>query len=159
MLCGFLLSSSSEKWYNRVMKGNTDLKPSKRTKSLDIRVTANQWQANPRQQKFLELYFDPMSKTYANIYRSAREAGYSESHSRTLTRSKNKNMWLKEYQSKTELTPEHILQGVQNIATQGNAKNSDRLRAYELLARLHGMLVDKSITATVNIQDIIKDLK
>lgn len=135
------------------------LRPSKRRMANDITVTANQWQSNPRQQMFLENYFTPESETFGNVFRSAIKAGYRESYARSLTRKQNNQLWLAEYLQNTKLTPEHITSGITNIATNDKYKASDRLKAYELLGKLQGLFVDKSITAHVNIEQIINDLK
>lgn len=140
------------------MKGNKGLLPSKRKLSNDIVAVSNQWQKNPKQELFLKNYFDPRSNTFGNVFQSAINAGYKESYARTLTRRSNKNMWLSEYVSNTQLGPEHITQGIQDIATNG-VRDSDRLNAYKLLAQLQGLLVDKSITAHVSIEQALNELK
>lgn len=40
---------------------------------------------DPRQVKFLTLFLDPKSKTYANFYQSAVKAGYSKKYAEDLT--------------------------------------------------------------------------
>lgn len=141
------------------MKGNKGLAPSKRRLVNDFAVTSNQWQRNPKQEKFLEYYFDPKSNSFGNVYKSAIMAGYKDSYARTLTRSKNKNMWISEYVSKTMLSPEHITQGITEIATSPHEQAKDRLNALKLLAELQGLLVKKSITGHINIEQAINDLK
>lgn len=118
---------------------------------------ANQWTNNPKQEKFLEYYFDPTSSTFANTYQSAMKAGYSDSYARTLSAPAVNNMWLQQ-SNKRSLTPTHITGLVEEIAT-SNARPGDKLRALELLAKLHGMIVDKSLTATVNIETALQSLK
>lgn len=141
------------------MKGNKGLTPSRRKVGNEVATTSNQWQSNPKQQRFLTYYFDPASKTFSNVYQSALLAGYSDSYARTLTRRNGKNMWLSEYINNTELTGEHITASITSIALDPIQKSSDRLRALELLAKLKGLLVDKSITAHVNIEQALSDLK
>lgn len=140
------------------MKGNKGLIPSKRLVGNDLATTSNQWQSNPKQQLFLKNYFDPSSTTFGNVFRSAINAGYSESYSRTLTRRSNKNMWLTDYLNQNTLLPEHITAGITSIALNG-VRDSDKLKAYKLLAELKGLLIDKSITAHVNLEQVINDLK
>jgi hypothetical protein len=140
------------------MRGNKGLAPSRRKPIQDIAVTSNQWQTNPKQQLFLQNYFDPTSNTFGNVFRSAVNAGYRESYARSLTRQSNKNMWLSEYLDNNVLQPEHITAGITNIALNG-IRDSDRLKALQLLAQLKGMIVDKSVTAHVNIEQVISDLK
>lgn len=118
---------------------------------------ANQWQSNPRQDEFLKYYYDRNSETFANAYQSAIRAGYSESYARVLTANSVKNLWLK-YNDKTNLTEEHIEGLIQQIAVNG-FKESDQLRALELLAKLKGMLVERNATVNLNIESALQDLK
>lgn len=141
------------------MRGNKGLMPSRRKVGNDFAITSNQWQSNPKQQLFLHNYFDPTSKTFGNVFQSAITAGYKESYARTLTRRSNKNMWLSEYARNTQLEPEHILAGITNIATDSNSKPSEQLKAYELLAKFKGMIIDRSASVTVNIETALNDLK
>src|SRR5688572_9541063 len=101
------------------MKGNTGKKPSRRIVVHDVDAVSNQWQSNPKQELFLNNYFDPGSQTFGNIFKSALKAGYKESYARNLVRHKSKNMWLEEFVRNTKLEPEHITQGIQEIATSG----------------------------------------
>ena len=140
------------------MKGNTGLAPHRRKVGNDFTVTSNQWQSNPKQQLFLYKYFEPTSQTFGNVFRSALAAGYKEGYARTLTSKANKNMWLHEYARMTQLQPEHILAGITNIATSTITNQSDRLKAYALLAKLNGMIVDKSANVSVNIEAALSDL-
>lgn len=140
------------------MKGNTGLAPARRKQIHDVAVSSNQWQSNPKQQLFLENYFDPQSKTFGNVFQSALTAGYKESYARTLTRQSNKNIWLVEYLNKNVLQAEHITAGITSIATDPHSKPSERLKAYELLAKLQGMLVDRSANVSVNIEAALNDL-
>lgn len=118
---------------------------------------ANQWQTNPRQEKFLEYYFDNRSSTFANAFQSALLAGYTETYARTLTAPAVKNMWLRQ-NNRISLTEEHINLLVEDIAITGN-RQSDKLRALELLAKLRGMIVDKSANISLNIEAALSDLK
>ncbi len=141
------------------MKGNKGLKPSRRKQIQDVAITSNQWQTSPKQQLFLSKYFDPASNTYGNVYQSAMTAGYSESYARNLTRKEHKNMWIMEYLDKQDFKPEHITAGITNIATSPLSRQSDKLKAYELLAKLNGMLVDRTLVGHVNIEQAIANLK
>ena len=140
------------------MKTNKGKTPAKRKLINDFAVTSNQWQSNPKQQIFLSNYFDPTSNTFGNVFQSAINAGYRESYARTLTRQSNKNMWISEYLSNSTLLPEHIISGITNVATTA-IRDSDKLKALELLGKIQGMFIDKSITATVNIESLINKLK
>lgn len=140
------------------MKTNKGKLPSKRIQKQELDVTSNQWQSNPKQQLFLYNYFDPQSKTFGNVFQSAINAGYRESYARTLTRQSNKNMWISEYLSQNTLLPEHIIGGITNVATTA-IRDSDKLKAYELLGKIQGMFIDRSANISVNIEKIISDLK
>lgn len=140
------------------MKGNHGLAPHRRQVGNDVAVVSNQWQSNPKQQLFLYNYFEPTSKTFGNVFQSALEAGYKESYARTLTRRSNKNMWLSEYARNTQLQPEHIVAGITNIATSNISRPSEQLKAYELLAKLQGMLIDRSANISLNIETALNDL-
>ena len=145
-------------WYNRSMRGNKGLTPSRRRAGQDVTVTANQWVSNPRQEAFLEAYHDPSSDTFGNVYRSAIKVGYSESYARQLTSPAVKNMWIHEYASKRDYTENHIKAGIPNIA-QSAIRDSDKLKALELLAKLNGLLIDKKVTAHINIEEALRNLK
>ena len=139
------------------MKGNAGLKPTKR-KIVDSHP--NQWTGNPKQILMLAYYLDTKARdTFGNAYQSAIKAGYSESYARQITSPAVKNMWLQEYQRMlTKLEPEHITQGIQDIAVNG-IRDSDRLRAYELLAKIQGLLIDRTATVNFNIETALSELK
>lgn len=140
------------------MKGNTGLAPSRRKVGNEVSTVSNQWQSNPKQQLFLYNYFEPTSKTFGNVFQSAVSAGYKESYARSLTRRNNKNMWLSEYARNTQLQPEHIMAGITSIATSMTEKGSTRLKGYELLAKLNGMVIDRSQSVSVNIEAALNEL-
>lgn len=140
------------------MRGNKGLAPHRRKVGNDLAVTSNQWQSNPKQLLFFQHYFEPASKTFGNVFQSAVKAGYSETYARTLSRQKGKALWLSEYARNTQFTPEHILAGITNIATSEYSRQSDKLKAYELLAKLSGMIVDRSANVSVNIEAALNDL-
>lgn len=113
---------------------------------------------SPKQEDFLRYYYDVNSEgTFGNAYASALAAGYSESYARVLTAPSIKNMWIRQ-NNKTALTPEHINAIVEKIALKGK-REGDQLRALELLAKFHGMIVDKSENKNLNIEVALSDLK
>lgn len=140
------------------MTGNKGLTPTRRQVGNDVATVSNQWQSNPKQQLFLKNYFDATSKTFGNVFQSAIDAGYSESYARTLTRKSNKNMWISEYLSHNILLPEHIIAGITQIATSPETRQADKLRAYELMAKLSGMIIDRSASLSVNIETALSEL-
>lgn len=141
------------------------LTPSKRTglKPLERQVVdrhPNQWTSNPKQELFVQHYIDPKSNSFGNTYRSALLAGYSDSYARKLSSKSIGNQWISEYVNKVALQPEHIVQGIQSLAIT-SIRDSDKLRAYELLAKLQGLLVDRSanLSANVTLEQLIDGLK
>jgi len=111
---------------------------------------------DPKKQAFLAAYYDPTSEYYANAYRSALHAGFSESYARCLTAPAMNNTWIKaeNYYKNTKLTPEHIVKSAENLALRGK-KEETKLKALDFLAKIHGMMVEKKITATVNIEELL----
>jgi hypothetical protein len=111
----------------------------------------------PRQEMFLEIYYNPTSPTFANVFQSAIKSGYSEYYARTMRAPSIGNTWIKQ-NNRQQMTNDHIVTGIARIAHSG-LRDSDKLRAYELLAKFEGMLVDKSIVGHVNIEEALKELK
>ena len=54
---------------------------------------ANQWRPDPRQAEFIINYLDKKSETYANAYRSAIKAGYSDDLKEFLQDDEKKYRW------------------------------------------------------------------
>jgi hypothetical protein len=129
-----------------VERGTTDKRP-------------NQWKGNPKQLMFCAFYLDPrQADTFGNAYQSAIAAGYSDNYARQITSPAINNLWINEYKRIALLSPEHITAGITNIAINAG-KSSDKLRAYELLAKLQGLLVDKQIVGHVNIEQAVSELR
>ena len=103
---------------------------------------------DPKKQKFLENYYSPESDTYANAYRSALNAGFSPSYAKVVMSPAFNNTWVKieNFQKQTSLTPAHIVKSAEKLALRGK-KEDTQLKAIEFLAKIHGMLVEKKITA------------
>jgi hypothetical protein len=103
---------------------------------------------NPKQKLAIEYWLTPNSKTFGNLYKSCLEAGFSPSYA--LNISSSKPIWLSENVDKQILDPEHIKQGIQQIATNKDVDSRSpadtNLKAYELLGRYAGM--DNSNTGT-----------
>ena len=95
-----------------------------------------------RQRKFIECYFEPSSDTFGNAYQSALAAGYSEKSARVITGNARNLQWVKDAMTvySTQLTPEHIYLGLQNISLNSRA-DRDKLRALELMAKIQGMFI------------------
>jgi hypothetical protein len=100
----------------------------------------------PKQKICAELYFDPASSTFGNLAQSAKLAGFRPSYAKTLSNARNLS-WLSAAQAMyaTKFEPEHIIQGVQNIALTSQ-RDDTRLRAYEMLGKFKGMFIDRQQT-------------
>ena len=97
-----------------------------------------------QQQLFLDLYFDTKSPTFGNAYQSAIASGYSDNYARQILNIGNN--WITENNRLRNLDTEHILQGIQDLALSASRSKSPddtRLKAYELLARVKGMLIER----------------
>ena len=113
----------------------------------------------PQQNQFLEYYYDPENTdTFGNVYKSALKAGYSDSYARLMRAPSVGNAWIHQWNNKKQFTQDHIVAGITSLAVNAY-KDGDKLRALELLAKIEGMLVDKQITATMNIEEALRNLK
>lgn len=105
----------------------------------------------PKQKLTVENWLTPSSPTFGNLYKSALMAGFKESYAINIS---NRNPeWLSSIVDKTALDPEHIKQGIQQLAINApNSRSPDdtRLKAYELLGRYSG-LDNKNNNTTINI--------
>ena len=138
------------------------LPPKKRTlrttPNKGKKLTGNQWQNTPIQHAFMDYWINPTSTSFGNAYESAIRAGYSSKYANQLTAPIVNNKWILEYKRKLEFTPEHIIQGIQELAL--NAENSrspddTRLKAYETLGKIHGIVDGKSKTTVINVIPIL----
>lgn len=113
---------------------------------------------DPKKQDFLRRYYSPDSDTYANGFQSAVAAGYSESYARIIMSPSANHKWVNiaNYMDSSNMTPQHIIKSAERIALKSN-KEGEQLKALEFLAKLNGMLVEKKITATVNIDQLLND--
>lgn len=113
---------------------------------------------DPKKQDFLRRYYSPDSDTYANGYQSALAAGYSESYARVIINPSGNHKWVNiaNYMDGSNMTPQHIIKSAERIALRGS-KESEKLKALEFLAKINGMMVEKKITATVNIDQLLND--
>lgn len=115
---------------------------------------------DPKKQAFLEGYYNPLSDTFGNKYKSALNAGYKESYARIIGNPSLGASWIKleNYVGASNLSEEHVIKGIERVALRGQ-KDSDKVAALKLLAQLKGMLVEKSIVGHVNYEDLINDMK
>jgi phage terminase small subunit len=122
-------------------------------------VAPNQWVGNPKQERFVRLYMDPTSETFGNAFQSAVQAGYKESYSRIIVSKQIGNQWVKQYHDLINLEPEHIVAAIQSEAmNKSGNRGSERLKALEMLAKMKGMLVERSVVGHVNIEQAINEL-
>jgi hypothetical protein len=112
---------------------------------------------DPKKQAFLANYYDPESETYANGYRSALKAGYSEGYSKNLVTENPRWIKIGNYLNSTNMTPEHIVKSAEKLALMAH-KDADKMKAIEFLAKTHGMLVEKKIVAHANIESFLDEL-
>lgn len=113
----------------------------------------------PKQKKTIEYWLDPDSETYGNLYRSGVKAGFRPKYALNLT--SRKPLWLFEtVESTLKLEPEHIITGVQKLATNPNVNSRSpadtNLKAYELLGRYSGLDNNgKGNTTNIVVQPIL----
>lgn len=98
-----------------------------------------------RQKKFIEYWLNPTSSTYGNAFQSAVQAGYSDKSARVITGNARNLQWVQEAKKLlvADLQPEHIYLGIQHLA-ETSRQERDRLRAYELMAKIKGMFIERS---------------
>lgn len=114
------------------------------------------WKNNKKHNEFMSNWLTPGGETYANVYQSALKAGFSKSYSLNLTSLAPK--WISEYIDKLEFTDEHIKQGLQQLAISApNSRSPDdtRVKSYELLAKMKGMIDNKGHVTNVLVQPIL----
>jgi hypothetical protein len=114
-------------------------------------TTTKQKKLNPKQRAFIENYLSPESETFANLYRSGLKAGFSPTYSMNI---KHLNpSWLSNTIEQQDFQPEHIKQGIQKIALfapDSKSPDDTRLKAYETLAKITGMMNnDKQVNVTL----------
>jgi phage terminase small subunit len=114
-----------------------------------------------RVREFIRYYLTD-TNTRLNGKQSAIKAGYSDKcadvqASRLLAKDKVKAE-IEGYFKRVELSNEQIVNGIQNIAQNGKIE-ANRLRAYELLSKVKGILKDVSTQTTVNVVDTINAIK
>ena len=115
-----------------------------------------QWKGNKKQRLFIEYWIDPVSETFGNVYRSGLKAGFSNSYSMNLTHLAP--AWISESIEKLDLQDEHIKQGIQQIAISApdsRSPDDTRLKAYETLARIKGIIDNKQSTNVTLVQPIL----
>jgi len=116
-----------------------------------VEKNGNQWIITPKQMMFVENWLTPNSPTFGNAYQSARSAGFSHQHSAHITTEAFNLEWVNEAKRRLiRFNPEHIVQKLQDMTNA--SKDSDKIRALELLARVNGMFIDRSIVANIDVK-------
>ena len=146
----------------RINNGNnTGLKPKDRklAKPKNGKLVANQWQGTPQQNEFMAYWLEPDSETFGNAYKSAIKAKYSNHYAMIISSPTVNNKWLSEYIRRLNLTEDHIKAGISQLALKVNDSRSPddtRLKAYEILAKITGMIDNKSgVTNNILVQPIL----
>lgn len=152
------MSTTALKWYYEAMQQTTKelINPMHDPKVLEKRKQKREirWKANKKHNLFMSNYLTPGTQYFANAYQSALAAGFSKSYSLNITNLAPK--WISEYIDKLDFQPEHIKQGIQQLATKQFSEQQSRspadtnLKAFEILAKITGMIDSKQGT-TVNI--------
>lgn len=109
----------------------------------------NQWQANPKQELFLDYYLDVKSETFANAYQSAIKAGYSDGYAREITAPSNRQQWTLDNPRLNNYELEHIQQKLVQWVEAQDSRYADKIKAIELLAKLKGLLIERKQVASV----------
>lgn len=94
---------------------------------------------------FIALYYGDGSPTFGNAARSGLAAGFKPSTAKMI--SFKRPSWFREAQrlNMPKFEPDHIISGIQHIAQNSN-HDMAKLRAYEMLGKLQGMFIDRTVT-------------
>lgn len=120
---------------------------------------ALQWRGTPMQKAFLANWLEPTSETFSNAYQSAIKAGFKPKYAKDIVTKSPK--WLLDFADRMDMQDVHIKAGIQQIATDPNVfKDSrspadTRLKAYETLAKIQGMIDKQGGINIVNVQPIL----
>lgn len=115
---------------------------------------------DPRQERFMSLYFKPTSPYFGNCYQSAIRSGYSHATAKNMTASPPK--WLLEKGGNISVSQKEVLleRLWEVIETSDNTR--DRLRAIELMMKYNNMLNEQKMhlqATTINIEQALASLK
>ncbi len=110
---------------------------------------------DPRQEKFLELYFSVTSPSFGNCYQSAMSAGYTSETARNLTH--NRPKWLSEKLGQMQtMEPELLLLKLTGIINDRAETTQNKLRAIDMMMKHYQMFGDKNVLAVqLNIQNVL----
>lgn len=109
---------------------------------------------DPRQEKFISLYFSADSLTFGNCYQSAIKAGYSGETARNLTH--NRPKWLSEKLGQMQtMEPELLLLKLTNIINADSESTQNKLKAINMMMKHYRMFGEG---ATANLRISIEDV-
>jgi hypothetical protein len=110
---------------------------------------------DPRQEKFLDLYFSVTSPTFGNCYQSATRAGYTSETARNLTH--NRPKWLSEKLGQMQtMEPELLLLKLTGIINNPRETTQNKLRAIDMMMKHYQMFGAANVTALqLNIQSVL----
>lgn len=110
---------------------------------------------DPRQERFLELYFSVSSPTFGNCYQSAISAGYTTETARNLMH--NRPKWLSEKLGQMQtMEPELLLLKLTGIINDRAETTQNKLRAIDMMMKHYQMFGDKNVFAMqLNIQNVL----
>lgn len=110
---------------------------------------------DPRQERFVDLYFDADSPTFGNCYQSAKQAGYSTETARNLTH--NRPKWLSEKLGQMQtIEPELLLLKLTTIINSTSETTQNKLRAIDMMMKHYHMFGASSLTQVrVNVQNVL----
>ena len=115
-----------------------------------------QWRANKKQIDFMERWLSPHSETYSNVMKSAIAAGYSKSYAEKILTFNQ--VWISEYMKRVGMTKEHIKMGIQQLALaapHSRSPDDTRLKAFEILGKIEGMIDKQGGVSFTFVQPIL----
>jgi len=110
---------------------------------------------DPRQERFINSYFDVSSVTFGNCYQSAIGAGYSIQTARNLTH--NRPTWLSEKLGQLHvMEPELLLLKLTTIINSPAENTQNKLRGIDMMMKYYQMFgKSKHNAKTITIQDVL----
>lgn len=110
---------------------------------------------DPRQEKFLDLYFSVTSSSFGNCYQSAMRAGYTSETARNLTH--NRPKWLSEKLGQMQtMEPELLLLKLTGIINDRAETTQNKLKAIDMMMKHYQMFgVANMMAVQLNIQSVL----
>lgn len=111
---------------------------------------------DPRQERFIDLYFNADSPTFGNCYQSALKAGYTVETAKNLTH--NRPKWLSEKLGQMHtIEPELLLLKLTNIINDSSEATQNKLRAIDMMMRHYRMFgVNSQTNVQINIESVLE---